>query len=178
MSKLYKNNTSGVPGVSFDASASKWRAYISFNGKKIRLGNFSSFQDAVDARRLAEHSYDFSSLTSRWSLLSFLGDSSLSARFKLVKLLLDYLLISVDNSHSFSLFALRNWHSCDPFCDSNSLFIFLNFVEHHAPQEFFLYLNGLSFSQISNFLGHSRSQVRRNILNFAQKLKNKFAILL
>ena len=55
--KLSKNNTSGVKGVSFEKRANKWRAYIGFAGEKIRLGYFSSFDEAVLARLSAETLY-------------------------------------------------------------------------------------------------------------------------
>ena len=48
------NNKSGVPGVFYDNSKEKWRAEIMFQGKRKSLGRFSSFQDAVKARKIAE----------------------------------------------------------------------------------------------------------------------------
>ena len=55
---LSKNNKSGVKGVCFETRANKWRAYIGFAGEKIRLGYFSSFDEAVLARQSAEALYD------------------------------------------------------------------------------------------------------------------------
>jgi hypothetical protein len=55
---LSKNNKSGVKGVCFETRANKWRAYIGFAGEKIRLGYFSSFDEAVLARQSAETLYD------------------------------------------------------------------------------------------------------------------------
>ena len=54
---LSKNNKSGVKGVCFETRANKWRAYIGFAGEKIRLGYFSSFDEAVSARKNAEVLY-------------------------------------------------------------------------------------------------------------------------
>lgn len=54
---LSKNNKSGVKGVCYETRANKWRAYIGFAGEKIRLGYFSSFDEAVLARRSAESLY-------------------------------------------------------------------------------------------------------------------------
>ena len=196
--KIYISNSSGCPGVSFDHRANKWRAYISFNGKKIRLGNFSNIDDAISTRRFAEISYSFNDdVSGDWALLSFIGDTSFSARFKLIILLLsdlhavDIFSLSCvrfcdvgerefvdDGGHSFPIFVIRNWHIFEVSCDVNSLFIFLNFCDKLAPKEFFLYLNGFSFSRIFEVLGVPRSSSRRNILNFAQKLKNKFSSLL
>lgn len=55
--KLSKNNKSGVKGVCYETRANKWRAYIGFAGEKIRLGYFSSFDEAVLARQSAEKLY-------------------------------------------------------------------------------------------------------------------------
>lgn len=54
---LSKNNKSGVKGVCYETRANKWRAYIGFAGEKIRLGYFSSFDEAVLARTAAESLY-------------------------------------------------------------------------------------------------------------------------
>ena len=48
------NNRSGVPGVDWVKSRAKWRATICFKRKRYYLGYFSSFEDAVKARRRAE----------------------------------------------------------------------------------------------------------------------------
>jgi hypothetical protein len=60
-------NTSGVPGVYWDAASGKWRAQIQVNRKKINLGYFTEFEDAVAARRAAEVKYfgEFSATASR-----------------------------------------------------------------------------------------------------------------
>lgn len=48
------NNTSGVPGVALDRHGRKWQAYIKKNGKRVHLGIFEKFEDAVMARKAAE----------------------------------------------------------------------------------------------------------------------------
>lgn len=48
------NNTSGYPGVSWDAARGKWVAYIKHHGRNIRLGRFGEKMKAVAARRAAE----------------------------------------------------------------------------------------------------------------------------
>ena len=48
------NNTSGVPGVDWWASKGRWRAAICFKGKRHYLGSYSSFEEAVRARKQAE----------------------------------------------------------------------------------------------------------------------------
>lgn len=56
---LQKNNTSGVPGVSYHKRDRCWRARIKANGEYVHLGSFQTFEDAVAARRAAEFVYDF-----------------------------------------------------------------------------------------------------------------------
>ena len=55
--KIQKNNTSGVTGVCWNESRSNWKAYISLNKKKITLGYFKDFNEAVKVRREAENIY-------------------------------------------------------------------------------------------------------------------------
>lgn len=54
---LNKNNKSGVSGVRFRGS--RWVAEIKIDGIKKNLGSFSSFSDAVNARKDAEVLYNF-----------------------------------------------------------------------------------------------------------------------
>ena len=49
-----KRNKSGVVGVSWDKACNKWRAAIGVNGKNIRLGSFTTIEDAIEARLKAE----------------------------------------------------------------------------------------------------------------------------
>ncbi len=49
-----RNNTSGVPGVDWRASKSRWRASICFKGKRYYLGSYANFDDAVRARKQGE----------------------------------------------------------------------------------------------------------------------------
>lgn len=53
-SKLNKNNTSGVTGVSWSKQKNKWNAYIMINRKKHNLGYYKQFDDAVKVRKDAE----------------------------------------------------------------------------------------------------------------------------
>ena len=50
-----KNNTSGVPGVDWWASKGRWRASLCFKGRRYYLGSYQRFEDAVSARKEAEH---------------------------------------------------------------------------------------------------------------------------
>ena len=55
--KKQKNNTSGVTGVNWDKKGNCWRVQININNKKITVGFFSDFEDAVKARKEAEEKY-------------------------------------------------------------------------------------------------------------------------
>ena len=55
--KLLSNNTSGCRGVYFDKKSEKWRARLKFKGKQMNFGSYSTFDEAVKARRQAEDEY-------------------------------------------------------------------------------------------------------------------------
>lgn len=44
---MYRNNSSGVKGVCWDAAHKKWRAYISINGTQHKLGRFKNIEQAA-----------------------------------------------------------------------------------------------------------------------------------
>jgi hypothetical protein len=52
--RLNRNNTSGVTGVSWDRSVGKWMAHITINRRRKTLGVYLRKEDAIEARRLAE----------------------------------------------------------------------------------------------------------------------------
>ena len=54
-----KRNTSGVVGVFWRKDSKRWRAQITIDNKKVNLGSYSKFSEAVDARKLAEVTYNF-----------------------------------------------------------------------------------------------------------------------
>lgn len=51
---LSKNNTSGCSGVCWRKHMSRWQATIRLNGKRVSIGHFAEYQDAVTARKNAE----------------------------------------------------------------------------------------------------------------------------
>lgn len=55
--KIRKDNTSGRTGVSYCKSRGKWESQISINGNNIKLGYFSTKEEAVKAREIAEKKY-------------------------------------------------------------------------------------------------------------------------
>ncbi len=52
-----KNNSSGITGVDWLKNVQRWRATICFQGRRIYLGKFVQFEDAVRARKAAEVKY-------------------------------------------------------------------------------------------------------------------------
>ena len=52
--RLSCNNKSGVIGVHYYASRKQWQAQITVKGKKINLGRFDNFDDAVKSRKDAK----------------------------------------------------------------------------------------------------------------------------
>jgi hypothetical protein len=53
------NNTSGACGVRWVTGREKWRAQVRVDGKERHLGLFTSFDDAVAARKAADKLYGF-----------------------------------------------------------------------------------------------------------------------
>lgn len=60
-SKKRKDNSSGFTGVSWANHAQKWRTEIWVDNRKIHLGYFEDFEEAVQARKLAKIRYHPSS---------------------------------------------------------------------------------------------------------------------
>lgn len=54
-----KNNSSGAVGVTYNQRYDNWRAFITAKGKKLHLGCFRDFNDALKARREAEALYGY-----------------------------------------------------------------------------------------------------------------------
>lgn len=54
---IFKNNTSGYTGVSWNKSTNKWESHITFNYKTIHLGLFDDIDEAIKARQEAELIY-------------------------------------------------------------------------------------------------------------------------
>jgi hypothetical protein len=55
----FKNNTSGVTGVSWHKLSQKWVAQINVDGKRKHIGLDDTLLDAVAARMRAEKEYDY-----------------------------------------------------------------------------------------------------------------------
>jgi hypothetical protein len=57
--KQHASNTSGVTGVTWDASKNKWAASIWLNNKRKHLGRFETLQEAASARSAANKENGF-----------------------------------------------------------------------------------------------------------------------
>lgn len=57
--RIHKLNKSGVTGVKWYPAQGSWESYITVDYKKIGLGYFKSFFDAIAARKSAEIVYGF-----------------------------------------------------------------------------------------------------------------------
>lgn len=55
--KIASNNTSGVKGVSWSKQHTQWLSYIGCDNKKIYLGLYQNYEDAVRVRKEAEKIY-------------------------------------------------------------------------------------------------------------------------
>lgn len=60
-----QRNYSGQVGVQWKQGAKRWRARITVNHRKIELGTFKDFDEAVAVRKAAEREYGFSPLHGR-----------------------------------------------------------------------------------------------------------------
>lgn len=54
---MYKNNTSGIKGVSLNNKKTKWIAYIRYNNKRLHLGTYINKEEAIKTRLEAEAKY-------------------------------------------------------------------------------------------------------------------------
>ena len=54
---IQSNNSTGVKGVCYETSKSKFRAYIGVKGKQLKLGSFDTLEEATHARLIAEEKY-------------------------------------------------------------------------------------------------------------------------
>lgn len=54
---VFKNSTSGYPGVNWSAQYKKWRARIRVEGKEVFLGKFDTLEEAIKARKDGEAEY-------------------------------------------------------------------------------------------------------------------------
>lgn len=55
--KIQSNNKSGITGVFWDTKRNAWKSSITINKKRIDLGWFDNFNDAVQIRKKAELKY-------------------------------------------------------------------------------------------------------------------------
>lgn len=56
-SAMYRTNTSGFKGVTFEKSVGRWKAYIYVQNRRIHLGIFASKLEAADAYQKASQKF-------------------------------------------------------------------------------------------------------------------------
>ena len=71
---MYRNNTSGVRGVSWHRRIGAWAARITVQGRTISLGYYAKLEDAKRAREEAEKEY-FEPLIERYEKMRGEGES-------------------------------------------------------------------------------------------------------
>lgn len=103
---MNKNNKSGATGVSYEPKAKKFRAYITKNGEKIRLGYSSTLEGAKALRLEAERFYSFSFSETNLKVLSYLGYKEGTKEYDEAKNLLYEALISYPGRISFGVYAV------------------------------------------------------------------------
>lgn len=54
--KLYRNNASGTPGVTWHRTKQRWQAFIRSGRQRRHLGTFANLEDAIAARSAAQQS--------------------------------------------------------------------------------------------------------------------------
>jgi hypothetical protein len=54
---IRSDNSSGVPGVNWNVEFGKWRVRIQKNGKRVLIGDFADFDEAVTAREIAVNAW-------------------------------------------------------------------------------------------------------------------------
>lgn len=57
--KVYKNNKSGVPGVTWHKKIKQWQVHIRVNDKSIHLGYFKELDEAIEVRNKAKVDHNF-----------------------------------------------------------------------------------------------------------------------
>lgn len=57
--KLRVDNSSGIPGVSWNKNHKRWNSSIKIKGERVHLGSFFGLFEACCARKSAEIKYDF-----------------------------------------------------------------------------------------------------------------------
>jgi len=76
-SKVHCSNTSGVKGISRSKISGKWHSYLEHNGKRMHLGFYDNFADAVAARWEKEVELDWSTCETTSSSFLYLKDNGL-----------------------------------------------------------------------------------------------------
>lgn len=112
---MITNNGTKVKGVCFESKANKYRAYITVGGEKIKIGYFSTFCEAVEARETYEELKDKSLSEAINAILSKKGKEPNCSNAALQRLFLRYINENVMNSSSEEGTTTTAWASFPVF---------------------------------------------------------------
>lgn len=169
-----KNNSSGVTGVYFDTRNQKWRATITVNYKKIRLGYYTEFEKAVEARKNAEKFYNLSNLKEiKFKVPYFVLQCILKINVqenqdlyeKAIQGLFKALLTHKNNGVSFFCYAcdvIQNYINSDEISEINT--------NIEIDDVMLDWMNGMSLSDIANKYNYSKSTTDRMIRAKKEKI--------
>lgn len=165
MSKLYKNNTSGYPGVFFDKHTSKYKTFLNLNGKKIRLGSYSSLFLAVKARgELLYLKQDFisSALFSHNPKIDYP-----TAKLLFFKIAQDYYNDALGSKtkplKSYFLDYIQNLNASIPNAKSKLLALFDSLIPQNA-KILDDWAKGSNLDDLAKLYSSSKSQINRKII--------------
>ena len=74
---VHKSNSSGVKGISWSEISNKWHSYIGIEGKRVHLGLYDNFSDAVKARWEKEVEVNWAGCDSTSSAFLYLKSQNL-----------------------------------------------------------------------------------------------------
>lgn len=192
ISTVYKNNKSGVRGVSFETRSQKWRAYIQIDNNRFYLGYFQTKDEAIDARSDAEAFYVFdrsSFQESKYPLIDFVlknkfnvsqtasvyEESFLKALGNLIKLTLSY-----PGAESFITYAIRGLTNELLNADEKEIEIarkYLYDIPNSKEKDYVdLYLKGYTPKEIAETQNISINTTYRHLKLSIQKLREEYQL--
>lgn len=170
---MYKNNKTGVTGVHYDNHGQKYRATAHLNGKKIRLGSFSTISEA-EAKLTAFKTQNKDFISSvQTTHAPTLDTSTLTLYFLLCAL--DFYSRPITTSlKSYYLSSLSSLGS--PIPDAPQ--ILSSYFDSLSPLDAKImraWLRGDSMQKLAKLFNYSKSQINRKIIQNLEPLyRNNF----
>lgn len=200
---IYKNNKSGVRGVSFEARSQKYRAYIQIENKRTYLGYFQTKEEAIAARVDAEQFNQFFNkeiYDTRYPLIAFVLENKVGVKTKTVEDAAIYdklyknalgelirIISEYPGNEVFITYAIRELtKTFNDYTYSKALSneqaeriadIYLNEIPDTKEKQYIeLYLKGFTPSEIANELGICINTTYKYLKLSIKKLKEDFKI--